>query len=67
LPVSITTTPLGTFANSLRGRSATAFVGIAMITISPALAAATTEAAVAPITAANAVRLCGPFEFAIET
>jgi hypothetical protein len=38
---SITTTPLGTFANSPRGRLATAFVGIARMTISAALAAPT--------------------------
>jgi hypothetical protein len=67
LPVSITTTLLGTFANRSRGRSATAFVGIEMITISPVLAASTTETGVAPISAANAVRLSGPLEFAIET
>src|SRR5882724_5283698 len=60
-------TLLGTFANSVRGRSRMAFVGIAMMTISPALAASTTETGAAPISAANAVRLSGPFEFAIET
>jgi hypothetical protein len=67
LPISITTTLSATLANSPRGRSATAFVGIAMTTISPALAASTTETGVAPISAANAVRLSGPLEFAIET
>jgi hypothetical protein len=57
---------LGTFANGSRGRSATAFVGIEMITISTALAASTTETGVAPIAAANSVRLSAPLEFAIE-
>jgi hypothetical protein len=56
-----------TFVNSARGRSATAFVGIAIMTISPVVAASTTGTGVAPISAANAVRLSGPLEFAIET
>jgi hypothetical protein len=38
-----------------------------LITISPALAASTTETGVVSISAANAVRLSGPLEFAIET
>jgi len=58
---------LGRFANNARGRSGTAFVGIARMTMSPAFAASTTETGVAPISAANAVRLSGPLEFAIET
>jgi hypothetical protein len=37
------------------------------MTISPALAASTTETGVAPMSAANAVRLSGPLEFAIKT
>jgi hypothetical protein len=36
------------------------------MTISPAWAS-TTETGVAPISAANAVKLSGPLEFAIET
>jgi hypothetical protein len=65
--MSITTAPFGTFANSPRGRSATAFVGIARMTRSPVLAVSTTETRAAPLTAANAVRLSGPLEFAIAT
>ena len=65
--VGATATLLGTLAKRSRGRLATAFVGIEMISISPALAASTTETGVAPISAANAIRLAGPLELAIET
>ena len=44
----------------------TCIVGIAIMTISPVLAASTTETGVALISAANSVRLSGPLEFAIE-
>jgi hypothetical protein len=50
-----------------RGRSATAFVGMATMTISAAWAASTTETGVAPIRVASAARLSAPLEFAIET
>ena len=55
------------FARRLRGRSVTAIVGIETITMSAALVASKTETGVAPISAANAVKLSGPLEFAIET
>jgi hypothetical protein len=40
---------------------------IAMMMISLSLAASTMETGIAPISAANEVRLSGPLEFAIET
>jgi hypothetical protein len=55
------------FATRLRGRSVTAFVGIEAITMSAALVASTTETGVAPISAASAVLLSDPLEFAIES
>ena len=61
------TTLLGAFANNALGSPATAFVGMTRMTISPALAASITETGFAPVSAANAVRLSGPLEFAIET
>jgi hypothetical protein len=67
LPRSITATLLGALANRRRGRSATALVGIARMTNSPALAASTTDTGVAPSSAANAVRLSAPLELAIDT
>jgi len=51
--MSITTTLFGAFANSPFGRSATALVGIARMTISPAWAASATETGVAPISVAG--------------
>ena len=47
----VATTLLGAFANNDLGRPATAFVGMARTTISPAWAASTTETGIAPISA----------------
>src|ERR1051326_3436794 len=63
----MTTTLPGRSANNALGRSRTAFVGMARMTISPPLAASATETGLAPSSAASAARLSGPFEFAIET
>src|ERR1051326_6799099 len=63
----MTTTLPGRSANNALGRSRTAFVGMARMTISAPLAGSATETGLAPSSATNAVRLSGPFEFAIET